>query len=76
MNEDYVIYRDCGIALTEQGKKKALSRKFIEFLESAGGARIFSRWGWLAAEQQQQRQFFGGILVGELGNACTMTIEG
>jgi len=52
VNEDYVIYRDCGIALTEQGKKKALSSKFIEFLLSSGGARIFSRWGWLTVEQE------------------------
>jgi accessory colonization factor AcfC len=52
VNEDYVIYRDCGIALTEQGKKKALSSEFIEFLLSPGGARIFSRWGWLTAEQE------------------------
>ena len=47
IGDEYVIYRDCGIALTHQGKAKVLTRNFIEFLESAEGARIFEKWGWL-----------------------------
>jgi len=44
---EYMIYRDCGIALTPRGKRKALARNLIEFLESAEGAKIFEKWGWV-----------------------------
>ncbi len=47
MGPDYVIYRDCGIALTEKGKKSPLARKFVNFLLSAEGRKIFSNWGWI-----------------------------
>lgn len=52
VSEDYVIYRDCGIALTHWGKGKELARKFIEFFESPEGARIFAKWGWITPRQE------------------------
>ena len=48
MGPDYVIYRDCGVAITEKGKKGPLARKFVDFLLSAEGGRIFAKWGWMA----------------------------
>jgi accessory colonization factor AcfC len=48
MGPDYVIYRDCGIAITEKGKKGPLAGKFVDFLLSKEGAGIFARWGWMA----------------------------
>jgi accessory colonization factor AcfC len=47
IGDEYVIYRDCGIALTHQGKAKALAQNFIEFLESAESAKVFEKWGWV-----------------------------
>lgn len=49
MGPDYVIYRDCGIALTEKGKKGPWARRFADFLLSAEGGRIFAKWGWMAS---------------------------
>lgn len=48
IGERYVIYRDCGIALTKQGKTKKLAQQFVEFLLSPEGARVFAKWGWIA----------------------------
>jgi accessory colonization factor AcfC len=45
---DYVIYRDCGIAITEKGKKGPLAHKFVDFLLSKEGGGIFAKWGWMA----------------------------
>lgn len=47
VEEDYVIYRDCGIALTQRGKGKELARKFVDFLQSPEGGKIFAKWGWI-----------------------------
>lgn len=44
--EPWRIYRDAGLALTEQGRERAVVRQFAAFLESPAGARIFARWGW------------------------------
>lgn len=52
VGDDYVIYRDCGIALTHQGKRRAMARKFVEFLQSSKGARIFAKWGWITSENE------------------------
>lgn len=43
---DYAIYRDTGVALSQQGAKKPLARQFVDFLQSKEGARIFAKWGW------------------------------
>jgi accessory colonization factor AcfC len=42
------IYRDAGTALTVQGRKKPESARFLSFLRSPVGARIFAKWGWIA----------------------------
>lgn len=47
MGPDYVIYRDCGIALTEKGKQGPWARRFADFLLSPEGGRIFAKWGWI-----------------------------
>ena len=41
------IYRDAGAALTMRGKAKAESTRFVNFLRSPAGARIFAKWGWI-----------------------------
>ena len=38
------IYRDAGTALTMRGKAKASSARFVTFLRSPAGARIFAKW--------------------------------
>jgi accessory colonization factor AcfC len=43
---DYAIYRDTGVALSQQGVKKPPAKEFINFLQSKEGARIFAKWGW------------------------------
>jgi accessory colonization factor AcfC len=50
---DYVLYRDCGIALTQRGKDKPPARAFVEFLQSVDGARIFAKWGWMTPATPQ-----------------------
>ena len=46
VERDLVVYRDAGVALTTRGRGRPLARRFIEFLRSPQGARIFARWGW------------------------------
>ena len=48
ITEDYQVYRDAGIALTQHGKTKAAARQFVEFVQSPEGAKIFAKWGWRA----------------------------
>ena len=47
VSDDYKIYRQCSIALTERGKRKPAARQFIELLISPAGARIFESWYWM-----------------------------
>ncbi len=47
VSKKYVIYRDCGVALTFKGEKNPLARKFYEFLSSKEAAKIFRKWGWI-----------------------------
>ena len=47
VSKEYRIYRDCGIALTQQGKDKEPAPKFIAFLTSNTGRLIFEKWGWM-----------------------------
>ncbi|MCK4341019.1 MAG: substrate-binding domain-containing protein [Phycisphaerae bacterium] len=44
----YRVYRQCSVALTQRGKAKPLAAKFIDFLLSPDGAKIFESWGWTA----------------------------
>lgn len=48
VSKEYRIYRDCGIALTQQSKDKESARKFIAFLKSKTGRQIFAKWGWMS----------------------------
>lgn len=41
------IYRDAGTALTMRGKAKAESARFVNYLRSPAGAKIFAKWGWI-----------------------------
>lgn len=43
---EYAIYRDTGVALSQQGVKKPLAKQFVDFLQSKDGAQIFAKWGW------------------------------
>jgi len=45
--ERWRIYRDAGVALTMKGRDRAEARGFAAFLQSAEGARIFAKWGWI-----------------------------
>ena len=47
VSEDYVIYRQCSIAVTEPGWQKPFAGQFVEFLKSAEAANIFAKWGWI-----------------------------
>ena len=47
VSSNYVIYRDCGIALTKRGKNSAVAKEFIDFLTSRQGEGIFAKWGWI-----------------------------
>ena len=47
VGEDYVIHRQCSIALTRRGRDKPLAGQFIEFLASQEVACIFGKWGWI-----------------------------
>lgn len=41
------IYRDAGAALTIRGRDKTEGARFVNFLRSPAGARIFAKWGWI-----------------------------
>ena len=43
---ELVVYRDAGIALTHQGKANVEVKKFVEFLTSEQGYKIFQKFGW------------------------------
>lgn len=49
VSEDYRVYRQCSVALTQRGKSKPLAEQFVGFLASPEGERIFKSWGWLSA---------------------------
>lgn len=51
--EPWRIYRDAGVALTIKGRERATAREFVAFLQSPGGARIFTKWGWFAGHSHQ-----------------------
>ena len=48
VSDDYLIYRQCNVALTQRGKDKPSAARFIEFLTSPEGASIFKSWDWIA----------------------------
>lgn len=46
----WVVYRDCGVALTAKGRRREHARQFAQFLQSQRGARIFAKWGWMTGK--------------------------
>ena len=51
VSEDYVIYRQCSIALTQLGKEKSSAREFVDFLKTPEAAAVFAKWGWIATAE-------------------------
>ncbi|MBN2560603.1 MAG: substrate-binding domain-containing protein [Phycisphaerae bacterium] len=47
VSQDYVIYRQCSIALTRLGQAEPMAGQFIQFLTSPEAASIFAKWGWI-----------------------------
>ena len=47
VSNNYVLYRDCGIALTHQGKSKKTAMEFYRYLQGQEAAAIFKKWGWM-----------------------------
>lgn len=50
VEERYRIFRDTGAVVTSEGKRDGHAARFIDFLRSSKGARIFGRWGWITAK--------------------------
>ncbi|QCP54955.1 ABC transporter substrate-binding protein [Trinickia violacea] len=50
----YRLYRDCGVVLTQRGTGNADAHRFVEFLESPEGLRIFRQYGWTDRSQGPQ----------------------
>lgn len=44
----YALYRDTGVVLTQRGKANPVAAKFLAFLKSDEGAKIFVSSGWSA----------------------------
>lgn len=42
----YRLARDCGLVLTQRGSKNADVQRFVEFLRSPAGLKIFKQYGW------------------------------
>jgi accessory colonization factor AcfC len=48
IEESSHIYRDIGVGLTAKGKARSEAQRFLDFLRSSEGERIFRHWGWEA----------------------------
>lgn len=46
LSPPYLVYRDCGVALTHKGEQHADARAFLDFLSGPEGRRIFIKYGW------------------------------
>lgn len=52
VSDDYKIYRQCSIALTGRGVSKPSAQRFVDFLTSPEGARIFESWYWMPVPKE------------------------
>ena len=52
VSEDYVIYRQCSIAVAEKGWQNPLAGRFVGFLKSPEAAEIFAQWGWITTSSE------------------------
>ena len=50
VSEQYTFYRDCGVAMTKEGEKRSIVKKFYEYLMSKEAATIFKKWGWITEQ--------------------------
>lgn len=48
LEQEFRIYRDAGVVVTQRGKQSSAAQSFVDFLKSADGRRIFAKWGWVA----------------------------
>lgn len=53
VSDEWKVYRQCSIALTERGKSKSSARRFIEFLTSPEGSAIFESWYWMPTPEKK-----------------------
>jgi accessory colonization factor AcfC len=44
---EYAVYRDTGVIATQKGKGNPQTQKFIDYLSSPEGVKIFRKWGWV-----------------------------
>ena len=51
VSQDYVIYRQCSIGITQQGKNKSAAGQFVKFLTTPEAAGIFAKWGWITTSE-------------------------
>lgn len=47
VEEPFRVYRDAGVVLTHRGASEPQARAFVDFLKSAQGKAIFTKWGWM-----------------------------
>jgi accessory colonization factor AcfC len=47
VSRKYVLYRDCGIAMTHRGKTRPEVNAFYQFIQGDKAAAIFRKWGWM-----------------------------
>ena len=62
VGEDYVIYRQCSIAMTQRGKDKPAAGQFVEFLTSPEAASIFAKWGWITTALDSTPRAARGVI--------------
>lgn len=46
ISDDYKIYRECSVSLTERSRNNPIAAEFVDFLASRECADIFGSWGW------------------------------
>jgi accessory colonization factor AcfC len=51
VSQDYVIYRQCSIGITQQGKNRPAAERFVKFLTTPEAATIFAKWGWITTSE-------------------------
>jgi accessory colonization factor AcfC len=46
LEEEFTLYRDCGLAITENGKGNIWGNAFFDYLLSEKAKPVFEKWGW------------------------------
>lgn len=55
VSKDYVLYRDCGIAMTHRGEARPEVKAFYQFVRSDKAAPIFKKWGWMTEDSDGEQ---------------------